>query len=256
MQLQLSNGPILLTMQEADRLITPSEWQRSRFPQEYQQQMIVMPDGMDTDFYRPPAQRSANVPLITYVSRTMEPFRGFEKFMEALCILMQRNKDCRALIVGQTDRHEYSSAPPEGRTYKDIFLEKFPLDEPRVRFTGWLSEQQLLQALQASTAHIYLTRPFVLSWSFLQALSTGCAVIASRTAPVLEVSGQAENLPIMELVDYFSPAALAEAMEQLLADTQQRAILGQNARSFIEQHHSLHQWLPEHCKLVEESRGV
>ena len=254
MQLQLSNADLLLVMQEADRLITPSEWQRSRFPSEYSHRMRVIPDGIDTDFYAPPPQRQQEAPLITYVSRTMEPFRGFDKFMEALHLLMQRNQSCKALLVGQTDRHEYSSAPPGGRTYREIFGERFPLPEQRIKFTGWLPETALRQVLQASTVHVYLTRPFVLSWSFLQALSSGCTVVASATAPVLEVADQAEGQSVMELVDYFSPTELAATMERLLLSSQiqRRAELGQNARRFIEQEYSLRQWLPEHCRLVED----
>lgn len=252
MTLQLSNASLLLTLQQADVLLTPSEWQRSRFPKEYRKKMLVIPDGIDTELYRPPSKRQNEIPLVTYVSRTMEPFRGFEKFTEALWILMQRNKDCKALMIGQTNRHEYSSPPPEGHTYKDILLERFPLEGTRVRFTGWLSEIDLLKALQASTVHVYLTRPYVLSWSFLQSLSAGCAVIASNTAPVLEEVQKVGDLPIVEPVDYFSPIELADAMEQLMSDADQRAKLGQNARRYIEEHHSLHKWLPEHCRLVEE----
>lgn len=251
MLLKLSNSDILLTLQEADLLITPCEWQRSRFPEEYRKKMIVLPDGIDTDFYCPPARRQTEVPLITYVSRTMEPFRGFDKFMEALSLLMKRNKECRALLIGQTHRREYSTVPPAGRTYKDIFLEKYPVDEIRVRFTGWLPETQLLQALQASTVHVYLTRPFVLSWSFLQALSTGCAVVASRTAPVLEEVAKAGHEPIAELVDYFSPAEIAAAMDRMLNQPKNRDKLKSVAREFIETTHSIHKWLPDHCSLVE-----
>ena len=254
MQMQLSNADLMLVMQEADLLITPSEWQRSRFPHEYGIKMRVIPDGIDTDYYYPPARRQQEMQLITYVSRTMEPFRGFEKFMEALHLVMQRNKLCKALLIGRTDQHEYSSDPPEGRTYKEIYLDRFPLDAQRVKFAGWVPESTLRQMMQASTVHVYLTRPFVLSWSFLQALATGCAVIASATAPLLEIAGRAGDTEVMELVDYFSPQEQAEAIESLLAQTQRRVEMGYNSRQFIETEHSLRRWLPEHCKLVEDMK--
>lgn len=252
MKLQLSNAESLLVMKDADLLLTPSEWQRSRFPREYRERMQVVPDGIDTQFYHPPARRQTEMSLVTYVSRTMEPFRGFEKMVEATALLLQQNPDCKVVFIGQTDRHEYSSAPPAGRTYTQLYLEQFPLDPQRVQFTGWLPEHQLLQVLQASSVHVYLTRPFVLSWSFLQALSTGCAVIASQTAPVLEEVEQAGASPIAELVDYFSPASLAAQMQQLLMQPEQRQRLGENARSYLTTRHDLATWVEARCRLVEE----
>ena len=252
MKLQLSNAGPLLVMQQADLLVTPSEWQRSRFPCEYQASMLVLPDGINTSLYSPPPARQADTPLITYVSRTMEPFRGFDKFMEALSLLMQEDKQCKALLVGQTHRHEYSSAPPDGKTYAQLFLERFPLPADRVRFTGWIGEAQLARVLQASTVHVYLTRPFVLSWSFLQALSTGCAVVASQTPPVQEEVAKSGDKQIVQLVDYFSPQDLATVIDDLQGNTERRAILGRNSRQFIENNHSIQQWLPEHCRLVEQ----
>lgn len=255
MQLQLRNSNILLTMQQADVLISPTAWQKSRFPIEYQQRIAVIPDGIDTEFYRPPQQRQQKVPLITYVSRTMEPFRGFDKVMEALSMLMQQNQNCHVLLVGQTERHEYSSKPPENRTYKEIFLDRFPLDAARSQFAGWLPETKLLEVLQASSVHVYLTRPFVLSWSFLQAMATGCAIVASHTAPILEVvTPGAVDKGIVELVDYFSPAELAKSINGLLGEHEKSSVMGMKARQRIEERYSLQQWLPIHCQLVENGR--
>lgn len=252
MKLQLSNAGPLQVMQQADVLITPSCWQQSRFPKEYRDKMMVIPDGIDTELYCPPAARQTDIALITYVSRTMEPFRGFDKFMEALSLLMKRNSRCKAVLVGQTHRHEYSSVPPAGKTYSEIYLSQFPLPLDRVRFTGWIAEAQLARLLQASTVHVYLTRPFVLSWSFLQALSTGCAVVASQTPPVQEEVAKTADKQIVQLVDYFSPQDLATVIDDLLGNTELRAILGRNSRQFIENNHSKQQWLAEHCRLVEQ----
>lgn len=251
MQMQLSNNSILQVLQQADVLISPTAWQKSRFPKEYQQRIEVVPDGIDTDFYRPPQQRQQEIPLVTYVSRTMEPFRGFDKVMEAFSLLQRKHKTCRMVLVGQTDRYEYSCTPPHGKTYKEIYETQFPLDLRRTQFTGWVGEKQLLQILQASTVHIYLTRPFVLSWSFLQALATGCAVVASGTAPVLEIAAEMkkEN-SALELVDYFSPAELAERIYFLLNQAQRRSSLGAAARELVLKRNALQEAVSKQCELA------
>ena len=112
----------------------------------------------------------------------MEPYRGFPQFMEAVALIQQQRPNCHVVIAGE-DRVAYGKSLPDGKTYKQLMLETLDLDLSRIHFTGSLPYAQYLQLLQASSAHIYLTRPFVLSWSMLEAMSTGCVVIGSDTAP-------------------------------------------------------------------------
>jgi len=123
--------------------------------------------------------------IVTYATRGMEPYRGFPQFMTAVSLILALRPNCHIVIVGE-DRVAYGKTLPDGKTYKQLMLESLSLDLSRVHFTGSLPYGQYKQVLQASAAHIYLTRPFVLSWSMLEAMAMGCVVIGSDTPPVRE----------------------------------------------------------------------
>jgi len=127
-------------------------------------------------------------------------------------------------------------------------LEKVPLDMSRVHFTGGLPYGQYLQVIQASSVHVYLTRPFVLSWSMIEAMSTGCLVLGSDTEPVREVIEDGKN---GLLVDFFSPHQIADRIEEVLDHPDRYAQLRQNARQTVLDRYSHHLLLPKHIKLME-----
>lgn len=184
--------------------------------------------------------------VITYVSRGLEPYRGFPQFMEALALVQKMRPQCHALIVGE-DRVAYGKRLPNGKTYKTLMLEQVPLDLSRVHFTGHLPYSQYLKVLQISSVHVYLTRPFVLSWSMLEAMATGCLVVASRTAPVQEVIESGVN---GFLVDFFDVEGLAQQIATVL-DRQQKdphifKTLRQQARQTIADRYHLQGLLPVH----------
>jgi glycosyltransferase involved in cell wall biosynthesis len=143
--------------------------------------------------------------------------------------------------VAGDDRVAYGAALPNGKTYKQQMLEQLPLDLSRLHFTGSLPYSQYRQLLRSSSAHIYLTYPFVLSWSLLEALSCGCAVIASDTAPVTEVIKDGKN---GLLVDFFSPSAIADRVDEIL-NAKARLPIGDHARETIVNHYDLAQLLPQ-----------
>jgi len=171
----------------------------------------------------------------------MEPYRGFPQFIEAVALLQQRRPHCHVVIVGE-DRVAYGKSLPDGRTYKQKALDELDLDLSRIHFTGLLPYAQYRQVLQASSVHVYLTRPFVLSWSLLEAMATGCAVVASRTAPVEEViTDRTHGL----LADFFSPEDIAAQVETILDCPDQTASMRAQARETVLARFDLAQCLSE-----------
>jgi glycosyltransferase involved in cell wall biosynthesis len=153
------------------------------------------------------------------------------------------------VIVGE-DRTIYSKPLPDGKTYKQAMLESLPLDRSRIHFTGPLSYREYLQVLKASSVHIYLTYPYILSRSLLEAMSTGCAIVASQTAPVMEVIRDGVN---GLLVDFFSPQAIADRVDEALSQPDKMTLLKANARKTIEEQYDLRQLLPKQVQWMFES---
>jgi len=259
-RIRIKNAPILIDLYSCDRGLSPTYWQRQQFPPEFHNKLTVHHDGIDTHFFQPQPGKKLVLPhlnldlshvdeLITYVARGMEPYRGFPQFIEAVALLQQRRPHCHVVIVGE-NRVAYGKSLPEGKTYKEVMLEKFPLDLSRVHFTGLLPYDQYLQVLQASSVHVYLTRPFVLSWSMLEALSAGCLVVASNTAPVTEVIQDGVN---GLLVDFFSPQEVCDRIEEVLNHPNQLAELRTKARETIQKRYDLAQLLPQHIQWIQQS---
>jgi glycosyltransferase involved in cell wall biosynthesis len=162
--------------------------------------------------------------------------------MEAVALIQQRRPHTHIVVVGE-DRVAYGKTLPDGKTYKQLMLEKLDLDLSRLHFTGRIPYDEYLQVLQASSAHIYLTRPFVLSWSMLEAMSTGCLVIASNTSPVLEVIQDGKN---GLLVDFFSPEEIAQKVDTALDNPGDMMSIRTKARKTIIQNYDLDTLLPKH----------
>ncbi|WP_446354453.1 glycosyltransferase [Coleofasciculus sp. G2-EDA-02] len=258
-RIRLKNAPILIDLYSCDRGLCPTDWQYQQFPPEYRSKLTVLHDGIDTEFFCPKPGAKLVLPrinldlsqvneLVTYVARGMEPYRGFPQFMEAVALLQERRKDCHVVIVGE-NRVAYGKTLPDGQTYKELMLEKFALDQDRIHFTGWLPYPEYLQVLQASCAHVYLTRPFVLSWSMLEALSTGCLVVGSRTAPVTEVIQEGVN---GLLADFFSPQEICDRLEEALNHPEKMSAIRAKARETIQQRYNLSQLLPQHLQWIQQ----
>src|SRR5262249_14926443 len=154
--------------------------------------------------------------VVTFVARNFEPLRGYHIFMRALPRILAKRPRAQVLIIGG-DGAPYGMVPSEGQTWKSIFFNEVAsrIDQRRVHFTGHLKHPDYIRALQVSSAHVYLTYPFVLSWSLIEALSVGCVVIASDTAPVREVINSEEN---GILVPFFDVSQLADRVIEVLAD--------------------------------------
>ncbi|MBN3957728.1 glycosyltransferase family 4 protein [Nostoc sp. NMS8] len=254
-RIRVKNAPILTDLYSCDRGLSPTNWQRQQFPKEYHRKLTVIHDGVDTQYFVPKPGAKLVLPrinldlsdveeLVTYVGRGMEPYRGFPQFMETVALLQQRRPKCHVVIVGE-DRVAYGKNLPDGKTYKQLMLEKLSLDLSRLHFTDRLPYNEYLQVLQASSVHVYLTRPFVLSWSMLEVMAAGCLLVASKTSPVLEVVQDNVN---GLLVDFFSPDNIANRVEEALNNPQEMSAIRVNARETILKRYDLAKLLPQHLQ--------
>ena len=234
------NATQLMALDACDGGFTPTYWQRSRFPDVWQEKLEVIHEGIDTNIVKPNPEASvlidgvllkAGDEVLTFASRNLEPYRGLHIFMRALPTILAARPNCHVVIMGGTDKG-YGTPPPEGTTFRDIFLAEVQnrLDMSRVHFTGRLEYSQFLALLQVSRAHVYLTYPFVLSWSMMEAMAAGCLVIGSATAPVEELIEDGVN---GLLTPFHSPTALADRVIQVLAHPQHFEGLRQAARQTI-----------------------
>lgn len=239
-RLRLKNLNNLLHFEVAAAGISPTHWQASTFPEPFRAKITVVHDGIDTEVAAPNPQVSltlnhnltltGNDEIITFVNRNLEPYRGYHIFMRALPAILRARPRARVLVVGD-DGVSYGAAPPAGQTWKEIYLAevKEQLDLSRVHFLGNVPYHHFMALLQLSTVHLYLTYPFVLSWSLLEAMSVGCAIVASNTQPLQEAIRHDES---GRLVDFFAVAELAAQVCDLLADPAARQRLGAAARAF------------------------
>jgi glycosyltransferase involved in cell wall biosynthesis len=238
-RLRTKNAVNLIGMDAADWGHTPTRWQQSLYPPEMRRRISVIHEGVDTDATVPNPRawirlaRSGRVltakdEIITYVARNLEPYRGFHIFMRALPEILRRRPRAHVLIVGGDDvSYGYPALP--GTTYRTGMLQEVGnrLDLDRVHFLGRVPYDVYLNILQVSSAHIYLTYPFVLSWSFIEAMSCGCLVIGSATPPVMEVLEDGVN---GLSVDFFSPEEIAGRVEEVFAHSDRLAGLRAQAR--------------------------
>jgi glycosyltransferase involved in cell wall biosynthesis len=265
-RLRLKNLNNLLHFETADAGISPTYWQASTFPQAFRNKITVIHDGIDTNTLVPNPEVSLNLntqngqqitltkddEVITFVNRNLEPYRGYHIFMRALPDLLKRRPNARVLIVGGDDV-SYGARPEQGK-WKDIFAtEVRPQisddDWQRIHFLGNLPYQYFIPLLQLSTVHVYLTYPFVLSWSLLEAMSVGCTIVASDTQPLHEAIQHNET---GKLVNFFDSQALSNEVCNLLDNPAERARLSANARAFAQTNYDLKTvCLPKQLEWVE-----
>jgi glycosyltransferase involved in cell wall biosynthesis len=244
-RLHALNAVQLLALQSCDRGFSPTQWQRSRFPAMWQDRLAVLHEGIDTGQVVPDPAATATLhdgtklqagdEVLTYVARNLEPYRGYHIFMRALPAILKARPRCRVLIVGG-EGASYGPKPVPPMTYRQKYLDEVAaqLDLSRVHFVGRIPFNQYLKVLQISRLHVYLTYPFVLSWSMMEAMSAGCLVLASATPPVQEVLSDGEN---GLLFPFSSHEALAERAIEALAAPEQYAALRANARKTIAQNY-------------------
>ena len=235
--LDARNAATALALASADAAIAPTHWQKSTFPPLFQSRIDVAHEGVDTDFFAPDPQAAVRLPdgatlsageeILTYTARNLEPTRGFHCFMRALPAVLERRPNARALVVGEAGV-SYGSPPRGHPNWKQAMLAELGdrLDRSRVIFLPRLPYPSYLKVLQISAAHVYLTYPFVLSWSMLEAMSAGSLLIASDTPPVREVIDGTNGV----LAPMFDIEALADSIVDTLARPDHYARMREAAR--------------------------
>ena len=263
-RIRLKNLMNELHFPAADAGLSPTQWQKSLFPESFRSQIKVIHEGVDTQALQPNplAQVTLNATsehpitlrhgdeVITFVNRNLEPYRGYHQFMRALPQILRARPHAQVLIIGG-DGHSYGAPAPDGKSWRDVFLDEVRshLDLSRVHFLGQVPHETFVQVLQVSAVHVYLSYPFVLSWSLIEAMSIGCAVVACNTDPVKEVIEHNTN---GLLIDFFQPDALAKSVIDLLADPVERARLASAARKTIQYQFDLQtQCLPKQLEWLE-----
>jgi len=241
MRMRTRNAVNLLGLETVDWGQTPTEFQRNHYPERFRRDISVIHEGIDTQIVRPDATTqlwlagglvlSRRDQIVTYSARNLEPYRGFHVMMRTLPKLLSRFPAARVLIAG-SNGVSYGRRPTRATTWRQQLLAELDgqIDLTRVHFLGRLPYQQYLAMLRISSAHIYLTYPFVLSWGLLEAMSAGCAVIASRTPPVEEVIRDGDN---GRLVDFFDTEALADRVGEALTHPERQEALRVKARQTV-----------------------
>ena len=274
-RLRLKNLNNLLHFEVADAGISPTYWQANTFPEAFRSKSTVVHDGLDTETVAPNTgveltlkkangqdlRMTRKDEIITFVNRNLEPYRGYHVFMRSLPELLKRRPHAQVLIVGSDDV-SYGARPTlaqnGGTKWKDIFANEVrpkigDADWQRVHFLGHLPYKYFIPLLQLSSVHVYLTYPFVLSWSLLEAMSAGCAIVASDTQPLHEAI---QHNQTGRLVNFFDTYSLTHEICTLLDNPAERDRLGANARQFAQETYDLHNvCLPKQLTWVESLKG-
>lgn len=257
-KLRTKNSHLLIDLYSCDAGLSPTKFQAKQFPKEFQHKIKVLHDGVDTDFCKPDENAkfyvkdkdltlTRNDEVVTYATRGMEAYRGFPQFMHAVEILLKKRPNLHVCIAGE-DRVCYG-AKLIGTTYKKMMLEKLDLDMERVHFVGSLPLNEYVNLLQISSAHVYLTYPFVCSWSLLDSMSCACPIVASATEPVMEFI---ENDKNGLLFDFWDIQKQAEKIEFALENREYMKKLGEYARKTIEENYALKDLLPKHAEYINQ----
>jgi glycosyltransferase involved in cell wall biosynthesis len=238
LRLKAKNFGMTLSMIEADALVCPTEFQAATLPKIFKPLTRVIHEGVDTEAIRPgPAAPfvlddgrviEPGAPVITHVNRNLEAMRGMHIFARALPRLLAEVPDAHVLIIGRDGKSGYTGPPPEDLTWREYCTRGLDLDPHRVHFLGAVSHERMLEALRLSTAHVYYTYPFVLSWSVIEAMALGCYVIASDTPPVRDAVVDGEN---GRLLPFFDVEALSEALIAACREPAAQARLRKAARA-------------------------
>ncbi len=273
-RMRLKNVNNLLHFEVADAGLSPTQWQASTFPEPFRRKIAVVHDGIDTEAIAPnsavsltlnhPAGRltlTRQDEVVTFVNRNLEPYRGYHIFMRGLPELLKRRPKAHILIVGANDV-SYGAKPDKDKyghsTWRDVFIAEVrpqisDADWQRVHFLGHVPYQLFIPLLQLSTVHVYLTYPFVLSWSLLEAMSVGCAIVASDTQPLREAIRHDDT---GRLVDFFDVSGFVQQVSALLDDPATRQRLGARARAFAQANYDMKSvCLPRQLQWVESLVG-
>ena len=252
------SGMHLLAIEAADVAYAPTEWQKAQFPSAYQDKIRVIHDGIDCHRLRPDPNAtftlddgrvlSVKDEVLTFVSRNLEPYRGFHSFMRALPDVLDKRPNAQVVIVGGDDV-SYGARAPDGETWRARLLSEVGSMPDRVYFPGRLAYTDYVRLMQVSSVHAYFTYPFVLSWSMLEAMAVGGFVVGSRTPPVEEVIRDGENGWLM---DFFDREDIAGRLSEALACRAEMTDLRSAARQTVLSRYALDDCLSLQRAMIEE----
>ncbi len=267
--LRRQNLLALAALADADALWTPTLFQRNSFPAPWRGRLQVIHEGVDTRRNAPQPGRRIQARqdlelgsedlVLTFVSRSLEPLRGFCRFMRSLPPLLQAHPRLQVVVVGG-DGHSYSPPSPHPLGYLGEMREQLgsSLDPNRFHAVGLLEPEQLTALFQVTTVHAYLSHPYVLSWSLLEAMACSAVVVGSDTAPVREVIQHQRNGLLAPLHDL---DGLVATIDGVLRDPPAHRHLGTAARQTILSRYrldkgqrSFHDWLIS-LRLLQTARG-
>ena len=257
--LRICNAHLTIALEAADLGWSAMEWQKSTYPAVLRDRIRTIFDGIDTNVVKPNPQASftledgrvltAEDEVITYVARNLEPVRGFPTFMRALPALLKARPKATVVIMGG-DEVSYGVGGSKTK-WREKMLEEVELPPGRVHFFGQSPYDHYLALLQISSVHVYLTYPFVLSWSCMEALAVGCLVVASATPPVLEVIRDGENGLLTDFFDHDKVAAdVAAALEN-----PDRERIRAHARQTIVERYDLAMCIDKQMEMLREATG-
>lgn len=255
MQHRLRNLCVLSALETSCIGISPTLWQRDQHPPQYYSKMRVLHDGVDTNYFTP-ADNSAlkiegldlkGAEIITYATRGLEPYRGFHTFYRSLPAVLKARPKAQVLIMAN-DRTVYGGKPRDGKTWREVLQDTVDVDEKRVHFLPFQPYPRYRALLRASHVHVYLTVPFVLSWSLLEAMSCGCLVIGSDTEPVREVLQHERNGLLTQFWDH---EMLSRRIIQALKEQKNLRHLRKAARETVLQRYDLMNMLRQQIRLLE-----
>lgn len=246
-----------MSLESADAGMSPTFWQYQQNPREYHYKVTVVHDGIDTKVCKPDEDATLTLPngrvltrkdeVVTYVARNLEPYRGFPQFMKAVETLNRERPQTDIVIVG-ADGVSYGKKPSEGGTWKEKLLKEVTINPDKVHFLGHIPYDQFTNVLKVSSTHVYLTYPFVLSWSMMEAMASGCAIIGSKTQPVQEVLRHEQN---GLLVDFFKPDEIVAAVNRVLDDPERMGDLRIAARETALERYDLEKCLATQVTLLK-----
>tara|TARA_Y100001935_G_scaffold121437_2_gene100448 strand:+ start:11791 stop:13029 length:1239 start_codon:yes stop_codon:yes gene_type:complete len=260
-KLILRNSALTSQYENSDYFITPTEFQKSIFPDEIKSKLNVIHEGIDTDRFIPSDKEQLKVAdfdlskekkIILFVNRNLEPYRGYHIFMRSLPGIFREHPDALVIIVGG-ESVSYGKKPEKGTTWRQKFFEevKDSIDVNRVVYTGYITDHRnLTKLMQMATVQVYLTYPFVLSWSLLESLSCGLLVIGSNTSPVKEVITDGENGIIVDFFDYEN---ISKKVNEVLSNPSSFDTMRKNARKKMIKNYDLKKiCLPKTLNLIND----